>query len=59
MQHALAVEVHLKPVLVEIGASCPTRGLFVGGPDVDAPDRAVAEWLGESRAVLQRVFMGA
>jgi FMN reductase len=59
MQHALAVEVHLKPVLVEIGASCLTRGLFVGGPDVDAPDQAVAEWLAESRAVLQRVFMGA
>jgi FMN reductase len=28
-QHALAVEVHLRPVLVEIGAACPTTGLFV------------------------------
>ncbi|WP_242424210.1 NADPH-dependent FMN reductase, partial [Frankia sp. EI5c] len=28
-EHALAVEVHLRPVLVEIGASCPTRGVFV------------------------------
>jgi FMN reductase len=27
--HHLAVELHLKPVLVEIGASCPTRGLFL------------------------------
>ena len=27
--HALAVEEQLRPVLVEIGASCPTRGLYV------------------------------
>jgi FMN reductase len=59
MEHALAVEVHLKPVLVEIGASCLTRGLFVGGADVDTPDQAVADWLAESRPVLQRAFMGA
>ncbi len=29
LQHALAVEVHLRPVLVELGASLPTRGLYV------------------------------
>jgi FMN reductase len=28
-RHSLAVEVHLRPVLVEIGLSLPTRGLFV------------------------------
>jgi FMN reductase len=28
-QHALAPELLLKPVLVEIGATCPTRGLFL------------------------------
>lgn len=28
-QHALAVEVHLRPVLVEIGAAVPTTGVFV------------------------------
>ncbi|WP_345414672.1 NAD(P)H-dependent oxidoreductase [Pseudonocardia xishanensis] len=27
--HSLAVEEQLRPVLVEIGASCPTRGLYV------------------------------
>ena len=27
--HALAVEMQLRPVLVEIGASCPTRGVYV------------------------------
>ena len=38
--HALAVEVHLRPVLVEIGASLPTRGVFLAGPEVDDPDRS-------------------
>jgi len=28
-RHALAVEVHLKPVLAEIGATCPTAGLYL------------------------------
>ena len=27
--HALAVETHLRPVLVELGASMPTRGLYL------------------------------
>lgn len=28
-RHSLAPEVSLKPVLAELGASCPTRGLFL------------------------------
>jgi FMN reductase len=28
-RHSLAPEVFLKPVLAELGASCPTRGLFL------------------------------
>lgn len=28
-RHALAVETHLKPVLAEIGATCPTAGLYL------------------------------
>jgi FMN reductase len=41
LQHALAPELLLKPVLVEVGATCPTRGLFLldseyeGGPGLD------------------------
>jgi FMN reductase len=42
--HALAVDVHLTPVLVEIGASCPARGLYVHGGDQDAPAAAVDRW---------------
>lgn len=50
--HSLAVEVHLRPVLVEIGASCPTRGLFLGGPEVDDPGPAVGAWWDEARRAL-------
>ena len=28
-RHALAADLLLKPVLVELGATCPTRGLFL------------------------------
>jgi FMN reductase len=51
LRHALAPEVFLKPVLSELGASCPTRGLFVleadylGSPSIDS-------WLGASRPLL-------
>ena len=32
--HLLAVEVHLRPVLVELGATVPARGLFVTEPEL-------------------------
>jgi FMN reductase len=32
--HMLAVEVHLRPVLVELGATVPARGLYVTEPEV-------------------------
>jgi FMN reductase len=41
-KHALAADLLLKPVLVELGATCPTRGLFlleseyVGGETLDS-----------------------
>jgi FMN reductase len=43
--HALAVESQLRPVLVEIGASCPTRGLYVLEAEVSQPDGYLAPWL--------------
>lgn len=42
--HSLAVDVHLTPVLVEIGASCPARGLYLYGDQLDAPDGAIDAW---------------
>jgi FMN reductase len=47
-RHALAVEVHLRPLLVEIGLSVPTRGLFVIDREGIETD-AFATWLDASR----------
>jgi FMN reductase len=43
--HALAVEVHLRPVLVELGATLPTRGLYVTEGELAAADDIIVEWL--------------
>jgi FMN reductase len=53
-KHALAPEVGLKPVLAELGASCPTRGLFLLDGSWDAPD-ALDEWLAAARVQLPTV----
>ena len=42
--HLLAVEVHLRPVLVELGATVPARGLYVTEPELPNLDAAVAKW---------------
>ncbi len=50
-KHALAADLFLKPVLVELGATCPTRGLYLpeseyaGGPTLDS-------WLEQARPQL-------
>jgi FMN reductase len=43
--HALAVEVHLRPVLVEIGGTVPTRGLFVTEDQIPRLASVIDEWL--------------
>jgi FMN reductase len=52
--HALAVEVHLRPVLVEIGATLPTRGLYVVESDLPRLDDIVTEWLADAAPALRR-----
>ena len=42
--HLLAVEVHLRPVLVELGATVPARGLYVTESELPDLDGAVAKW---------------
>ncbi len=51
-QHALAVEVHLRPVLVELGATLPTRGLYVTEDQLDTLDDVVGGWLVEASGPL-------
>ena len=46
--HALAVEVHLRPVLVELGATLPTRGLYVTEDRLDVLDQVIGPWLAEA-----------
>ena len=43
--HALAVEVHLRPVLVELGATLPTRGLYVTEGDLEEAGPVITTWL--------------
>jgi FMN reductase len=43
-QHALAVEVHLRPLLVELGATVPTPGLAVLESDLDRLDDVLTGW---------------
>lgn len=54
--HSLVVETQLKPVLVEIGASLPTRGVYLYGPALDDPTAAVAEWYQSARRPLERIM---
>jgi FMN reductase len=42
--HLLAVEVHLRPVLVELGATVPSRGLYVTEPELADLGKAVGRW---------------
>jgi FMN reductase len=42
--HLLAVEVHLRPVLVELGATVPARGLYVTEPELADIGTAVSKW---------------
>ncbi|TCB90062.1 NADPH-dependent oxidoreductase [Micromonospora zingiberis] len=50
-QHHLAAELTLRPVLTEIGATVPGRGLFVIDRQHDDP-AAYADWLAATRPVV-------
>jgi FMN reductase len=47
-RHSLASDLLLKPVLVELGATCPTRGLFLLDSEYTASDELDA-WLKVAR----------
>jgi FMN reductase len=50
--HALAPELLLKPVLVELGATCPTRALYLLDSDF-ANDDLLESWLSVARPQIQ------
>jgi FMN reductase len=51
-QHALAVEVHLRPLLVELGASVPTPGLAVLDSDLWRLGEILEPWAASVAAAL-------
>ena len=52
LAHALAPEVHLRPLLVELGASVPSRGLYVLEDQVDDLDAVIGPWAAEALDLL-------
>ena len=56
--HALAVETHFRPLLVELGASVPTRGLYVLESQMDDLDGVVGGFMETAGPILSRVLRG-
>lgn len=54
--HALAPEVSLRPLLVEIGAVVPTRGLFILEGELDQLPATVGTWLESAGETLRRLL---
>ena len=52
--HQLAVDVHFTPLLLELGAAVPARGLFVLESDVEAFPGYAAGWAREHAPALAR-----
>jgi FMN reductase len=52
-QHALAVDITLRPLLVELGASVPTRGLHFPMSEMPRFDAVIDAWIRENVSALQ------
>jgi FMN reductase len=50
--HTLAADVHLRPLLVELGASLPTAALVVGENLIAIPEEAVTPWIERNLALV-------
>ncbi|HEX2807700.1 MAG TPA: NAD(P)H-dependent oxidoreductase [Kineosporiaceae bacterium] len=57
--HTLAADVHLRPLLLELGAVTPTAALVVGEQDLADPGGVIASWLIEAAPVLRRLLAPA
>jgi FMN reductase len=53
-EHALAGDVHLRPLLVELGASVPTRSLYVTMDRMSELDAVIDGWVSANSAALMR-----
>ena len=52
--HALAPEVHLRPLLVELGASTPTRSLYVTEQQFDDLEAVIGLWAEAASPLIAR-----
>jgi FMN reductase len=55
--HTLAADVHLRPLLIELGASTPTSALVIGNDLLDDPVAAVQPWVEQNRDLLTQVHV--
>ena len=53
LSHSMGVDVNLRPLLVELGASVPTKGLYFVTGQMEKLDEIVAAWAAENLAVLR------
>ena len=56
--HSLAVEVHLRSVLVELGATVPARGRVVTEPELADLDPPVARWAASAIPLIRGALAG-
>jgi FMN reductase len=54
-RHALAADVHLRPLLVELGASCPTPSLFALESRLSNPGAVCGAWFDRARPALSHL----
>jgi FMN reductase len=54
--HALAPELHLRPLLVELGATTPTRGLYVTEQQFDDLDGMIGAWADAAAPLVARAI---
>lgn len=54
--HALAPEVFLRPLLVELGASVPSRGLFVTEGEFEHLEQVIADWARGAQPLIDRAL---
>jgi FMN reductase len=55
-EHALAVETHLRPLLVELGATVPARGMFISEGRLPELGAWVAAWATDAAPLIQRAL---
>ena len=58
-EHALAADLHLRPLLLELGATCPTPSIAIAEADLPRADELIDAWLARSGWALRAVTAAA